>query len=62
MRAVVIGVVLLVLTLPMAPDAVNFDSLSGIALLVAWGAGCGVLALGAEHLVRSFTERRDRSV
>ncbi|MFJ4898162.1 hypothetical protein [Streptomyces sp. NPDC088727] len=61
MRAVVIGVVLLVLTLPFAPEAVNFDSLSGFALIVAWGVACGVVALGVELLVRSFTNRRDRS-
>lgn len=62
MRAVAIAVVLLVLTLPFAPEAVNFDSVSGFALLVAWGAACGVVALGVERLVRIFTKRRNRSV
>lgn len=56
MRAVVIGVVLLVLTLPFAPDAVNFNSLSEVALLAA----CGVVALLAERLLRSTSERRNR--
>lgn len=60
MRAAVIGVVLLVLTLPFAPDAVNFNSLSGMALLAAWGAACGVVALLAERLLRSTSERRNR--
>lgn len=61
MRALAIGVALLALTLPLAPGAVNIDSLSGFALLMAWGAGCGVVALGMEHLLRIFSERRNRS-
>lgn len=58
MRPVLIAVVVLLATLPFAPSAVTFDSLSGLALIIAWGVGCGLVAFGIEHLLRRFLTGR----
>ncbi|MFD7537857.1 hypothetical protein ACFXPM_30970 [Streptomyces sp. NPDC059095] len=52
---------LIAVTLPFAPDAVNFDKASGIALVIAWGVGCGLIGLLAEHLIRASNARNKQS-
>lgn len=61
MRPLVFVVVIIAVTLPFAPDAVNFDKASGIALVIAWGVGCGLIALLAEHLIRASNARNKQS-
>ncbi|MFE9539657.1 hypothetical protein [Streptomyces sp. NPDC006691] len=48
---------LIAVTLPFAPGAVNFDKPSGVALVIAWGVGCGLIALLTERLIRASNAR-----
>ncbi|PJN01849.1 hypothetical protein CG740_19015 [Streptomyces sp. CB01201] len=61
MRPLVIVVLLIAATLPFAPDAVNFDKPSGVALMIAWGVGCGLFALLTERLIRASNARNKQS-